>query len=120
MARLSADGRRFDLSKAMFFGVAGFSVVAAAFGVGLWAGARHTPTYDFAIRLASYITQSLKLTRSEAPTLLRIRPSHFLQAARVPGSGVTVNSSSNDQTDLVLLSSFFTYTNELRLIRRSG
>ena len=52
----------------------------------------------------------------EAPNL--VKPIHYLQPSRFPGSGVTVNKSRTD--DLVLLTGFFDDGNEIRLIRRNG
>jgi hypothetical protein len=48
-----------------------------------------------------------------------MHPVHFLQPARYPGSGVTVNAVT-DRDDYVVLSSFFNDRNEIRLIRRDG
>lgn len=49
----------------------------------------------------------------------RLRPEHFLQPSRKPGSGVTVNSLP-DVGELVLLTGFFEGDPGLRLIRRDG
>ena len=52
----------------------------------------------------------------EAPNL--VTPIHFLQPARIPGGGVTINKTKND--DLLLVAGFFDGGNEIRLIRRNG
>ena len=52
----------------------------------------------------------------EAPNL--VKPVHFLQPARFPGEGVTVNTTRDD--DWILMAGFFDGGNEIRLIRRDG
>ena len=62
--------------------------------------------------------ETVGLVSSEAPVLTGRRPVHFLQPARYPGEGVTINETDDEK--LVLLSGFFDGGNEIRLIRRDG
>jgi hypothetical protein len=109
-----------DPSKAIFFTLVALALLGLSFAVGLQAGAERNGVYRFVTETTSTISQSLRLTASEAPTLMGIRPSWFVQPSRYDGDGVTVNDPVNDPGDLILLAGFFDYTNELRLIRRDG
>jgi hypothetical protein len=116
-----AAGRNaLDPSKAIFFTLVALALLGLSFAVGLEAGAERNGLYRFVTETTSTISQSLRLTASEAPTLMGIRPSWFVQPSRYDGDGVTVNDPGNDPEDLILLAGFFDYTNELRLIRRDG
>ncbi len=55
---------------------------------------------------------------AESPNLLR--PIHFVQPARYPGDGVTINKFGDQNDDYVFMAGFFEDGNELRLIRRDG
>lgn len=90
------------------------------FAYGLYSAANQTPVYRFAITLEDLVQRALSLTAEELPTLTGLRPTHFLQPARGPGEGVTINAGEARQSDLILLSGFFDQSNEIRLIHRDG
>jgi hypothetical protein len=56
----------------------------------------------------------------EIPNLRGTEPVHFLEPARYPGQGVTVNAKPGGDADLILLSGFLEDDNKVRLIRRDG
>jgi hypothetical protein len=116
----SRPRRRFDLSRAVFYVVVGLVSLGTAFGLGVQAGADHNAAYRFSKRLSTTLGNSVSVTAGELASSLRARPTHFLQISRYSGEGVTVNDPSSDQNDLILMAGFFTDTNELRLIRRTG
>jgi hypothetical protein len=120
MEKRRAGPGRFDLSKAAFFTVLGCSVVGLSFTAGLHAGSTRNAVYRVVTAVGSTIQNSLLLAAQEAPTFLGIHPTHFLQPSRNEGNGVTINDASNGEADLILLSGFFTHTNELRLVKRTG
>jgi hypothetical protein len=117
--RLGAAGKR-DLSRSLFYIVLTGGLLAGSFATGLQAGVERNAAYRLTREFSRTIEHSLRVTTGEWTTLLRTYPSHFLQASRYWGEGVTINDPSNDQTDLILLSGFFKDTNELRLMRRNG
>lgn len=111
---------RVDLSKAVFFGLVWTLGLGGAFWLGVEAGIQHNAAYRFTRTVKKTIEKSLSVTAGEFVSAVRAQPIHFLQPSRYWGDGVTVNHTSADQSDLILLSGFFHDTNELRLIRRNG
>ena len=87
-------------------------MIASAFALGFYSAQTQNRLYH----IIAGVQEDVDDTISEAPNLLK--PIHFLQPARYPGSGVTVNKTNNQ--GFVLLSGFFKDGNELRLIRRNG
>ena len=90
-------------------------LVIAVFLFGVIAAERQTLPY----RLIYLILGRVAVFVEEAPVLFGVRPVNFLQPARYPGAGVTVNEVA-ERDDYVVLASFFDSTNEIRLIRRNG
>jgi arylsulfotransferase ASST len=111
---------RFDISKVVFYTLLTVSLLGLSFAIGLHAGANKTGVYLLVSGLKSAVLDSLKAVAEEAPTLEGTHPTHFLQPRRLAGAGVTVNSATTNQQDLLLLSGFFVDTNEIRLVRRTG
>jgi hypothetical protein len=112
--------RRFDFSAVLFFGVLWFGPIVLAFTFGIQAGVDRNLAYRVTTTLANTVQSSLVATAGAIVTTLRNRPIYFLQGSGHPGDGVTLNDSSNDQSDLILIAGFFNDTNEVRLIRRNG
>ncbi len=111
---------RIDVSRILFVLVVSLTALGATFSAGVRAGDRKTAAYFLVEDLKDTIAASLRLTAEEAPNIAGTRPIHFLQPVRYSGDGVTVNATSADQRDLILLAGFFDGNNELRLIRRNG
>lgn len=109
---------RFDISRILFWSVGIACVLGGTFMFGLYSGARENFAYRAVSRIKSGIEDALSLTSQEAPTLLGTRPDWFLQPAYYPGSGVTVNETTDD--DRILLAGFFEDGNQIRLIERDG
>jgi len=74
----------------------------------------------FPYNLVSKAFNNLRLTVNEVSNIVRSKPIYFLQPARYPGSGVTVNKLPADNSDLIFMSGFFDNDNGLRLIKRNG
>ena len=110
---------QFDVSKFLFLTIAILGALGLVFAFGLYSGAKRNAVYDLTDSLRTAVVDAFRSVRDEATTLSKSHPKKFLQPALYPGSGVTVNEAP-DQEALVLLSSFFEDTNELRLIRRDG
>lgn len=108
--------RQFDASRLVFYAALLCAMLGLSFAIGLHAGNRQTMLF----RLVTAAKNTIETVVAEASTLTGTHPSHFLQPSRYDRDGVTLNDSSNDQRDLILLSGFFKDTNELRLIRRNG
>ena len=104
-----------DVSKTVFIGLCVFVPLAISFGAGLYNANRKTPVYYFCRDVMQHIEGSIAATMATSVFV----PKHFLQPARGPGSGVTINERPDDR-NLILLSGFFEDGNELRLIRRDG
>ncbi|WP_193369826.1 arylsulfotransferase family protein [Pelagibius marinus] len=104
--------KNFDLSKFLFNSVG----IVAVF----LAGIAFTAFHPAPRKVAYFIRDSIVTVYEERFTLTGVLPSHFLQAARHEGDGVTVNALPGGGDDLVLLSGFFEGNNQLRLIRRDG
>lgn len=111
---------RVDVSRALFLAVLAATSLGVAYYLGLRAGVERTAAYFFWTDLTRSIGGSVGLVAAEAPTLTGVRPTHFLQASRYEGDGVTVNDPSRDQSDLILISGFFDGNNGLRMMRRNG
>ncbi len=94
--------------------------LAGAIGAGLFlAGLYSGTTQNAAFRAVDFLRRSVKSVLSERENLAGTLPTGFLQPARNPGEGVTVNTRPDDGR-LILLTSFFDGGTELRLIRRDG
>lgn len=111
---------RFDVSKYSFFTISILAALGVSFALGLHSGANNTKVFRTVRGLKNYVEKSLRLVKEETSTLTKTHPSHFLQPAKYEGSGVTVNTVSPDNKDLILFSGFFEGGNEIRLIRRDG
>lgn len=103
-------------SRLMFNATLAGTVCAMAFGFGLYSAQSKNSTYRFVHGVFS----DINLVLSEAQNILPGgEPVHFLQPARQPGSGVTINNTRNDGK-LVMISGFFEDGNQIRLIERDG
>jgi len=91
------------------------AIGAALFLAGLYSGT----TENAAFRAVEFLKRSVRSVLSERDNLARTAPTGFLQPARKPGTGVTVNTRPDDGR-MILLTSFFDGGTELRLIRRDG
>lgn len=103
-----------DKARIAFFVGAGALVVFGSFTAGIFATVRDKAPY----RAVWGTLDSAKTLYEELPNLLGTEPVHFLEPARYPGTGVTVDTSGKD--DLILLSGFIDGNNRARLIRRDG
>ena len=74
----------------------------------------------FPYTLLTKAISSFNLTVQEADNLTHTKPTFFLQPARYPGNGVTVNKLPPDNSDLIFMTGFFDNDNGLRLIKRNG
>jgi hypothetical protein len=91
-------------------------LAAIAFAIGLYSGYKQNAVFG----LVTGVLTDVKLVYDESHNLLPGGdPTDFLQRARKPGAGVTVNRRANDGK-LVLLAGFFDGGNEVRLVRRDG
>ena len=91
------------------------AVIVVVFLAGLYSGVSH----NWAYRSIQHIRHTVMLAVTEAENLRPDgTPVHFLQPARQPGSGVTINDTDDD--DLIMLVGFFDGGNEVRLITRDG
>lgn len=68
----------------------------------------------------AYATNSVANVFGEWETITGWRPAHFLQPARYDRAGVSVNTIREGEDDFILLTGFFSDSNEIRLIRRDG
>lgn len=108
--------KNIDFPKLLFFITCIIIVIVCIFIYGVIVG-----TYQvFPYAILDHIKDSVVQVYEERRTLIKTHPEHFLKPARYDGNGVTVNKVPENQKDLILLSSFFENTNELRLIRRDG
>lgn len=108
-----------DVSQLVFFALLSIGLLGVTFGIGLYSGARQTTLFHAVNGVKVRIENAFATLSGEAPILAGTHPARHLQPSRYEGSGITVNTAAS-QSDLILLSGFFTDTNELRLIRRSG
>ncbi|QGY39212.1 hypothetical protein GM415_03425 [Pseudodesulfovibrio cashew] len=106
--------KKADPSKILFYCSLYSTILLLTLSIGLYCGIKK----NFVYGLYHKIFNDLKLLYAEKSTLTGTTPSHFLQKARKPGAGVTINEVGGN--DLILLSGFFDKSNELRLIRRDG
>lgn len=111
----SQPPRRFDPARIAFQITLAGAISAALFLAGLYSGT----TRNAAFRAVDFVKQSVRSVLSERDNLAGTVPTGFLQPARTPGEGVTVNTRPDDGR-LILLTSFFDGGTELRLIRRDG
>ena len=103
----------------LFYVVIGTTLLGGAFAFGLYSGVKRNVIYDAVHHLKTSTESAIRKVSKEAGTITRMRPDHFLQPARGPGEGVTINTNP-DNGELILLSGFFEDANGLRLIRRDG
>ena len=104
----------FNLDKSVFYIAIFIISILGAFGFGLYSGLSKNSAYEIATGILSDVDKAI----DESPNL--VIPIHFLQPAKYPGSGVTLNKYNDSQGDLIFLSGFFKDHNEMRLIRRNG
>lgn len=105
-----------NLDKIAFVLTVIVAVLGLAFLAGLYSGAKKNLVY----RAAQKVVENVALVFAERENLIPDgTPVHFLQPARQPGSGVTINQRADDG-GLILISGFFDGNNELRLIQRDG
>lgn len=107
--------RGMDISKAVFLCVSGLLVVGTTFGAGVYSAASRNAVFVGIQDGVSMLSEALNAVK-ETPVL---EPTPFLQPARRPGEGVTVNQVGDDGA-LILIAGFFEGNNQLRLIRRDG
>lgn len=98
--------------------LAAVAFVAVCGGAFFFGYAKGSPKSAAAI-LSDWSGQAAEVLDAAWQQTARLRPEHFLQPSRKPGSGVTVNILP-DSGDLVLLTGFFDGDPGLRLIRRDG
>ncbi len=104
-----------NVSKVVFYLTIIIVGSLSIFFYGLYAGATRNETYAF----VEQEFQSIKKAFDDVEQTAVLHPSTFLQPARGPGSGVTIDRAT-DRESLIFLTSFFDGNNELRLIRRDG
>lgn len=88
--------------------------LAAAFGYGLYSGATQGPAFTAVMSFLDTARRAL----DEVPNLAGTEPADFLQPARQPGEGVTINA--RDDGRLIAIAGFFDGQNGVRLMRRDG
>ncbi|MEM7022433.1 MAG: arylsulfotransferase family protein [Pseudomonadota bacterium] len=104
-----------DVSKIVFVVLSVLFLGLFIFLLGMYSGVTRSLPY----RVVSKLWDDAKLVYRETVNHLPDgEPVHFLQPARGPGTGVTVNE--RDDENLVLMAGFFDGGNELRLISRDG
>lgn len=111
---------RIDVSKLFFYTTCITMMILLSFIFGLYSGFHKTGVFKTVQAFKDTVESSFTSVVSEASTMTKIHPDHFLQPAKYEGSGITVNAASNDQDELIFLSGFFDEGTELRLIRRNG
>jgi len=104
-----------DLPKLLFRVTLVTFVTVVPFVAGVYSAIEKNSGYRFVKRLDADVRGAL----TGVGEMSLLSPEHFLQPARGPGDGVTVNRRPDDGA-LILLSGFFEGGNELRLIRRDG
>ena len=67
-----------------------------------------------------YAKDSVAAMLRERDTILKVRPRHFLEAARYEGRGVTHADKARMEPGLTFLQGFFDGGNEMRLVREDG
>lgn len=103
-----------DMSRLAFYAGSAFCAVALVFGAGLYSGQS-----DNAIARGAFgVYNDARTLIEEIPNLTHKRPIHYLQPARYPGKGVTVNKTSGD--DIVMVTGFLGDDQKVELIRRNG
>ena len=111
---------RVDIPKLLFYVALSGAALFLAFSYGLHLGINQTTGFDTIMDTKKHIVESFGLVNKEITTVTKIHPTHFLQPSRYEGSGVTVNTSPDNQEDLILMAGFFENGNQLRLIKRDG
>jgi hypothetical protein len=111
--------RTLDISRISFYVVCSTTVIGLSFLFGLYSGAGRTVVFRAVDSTRLTIMEAFGTTTANASTIAGTHPTHFLQPARSPAAGITVNEAADDN-GLILLSGFFEDSNELRLIRRDG
>jgi arylsulfotransferase ASST len=86
------------------------------FLTGLYSGSHKTLPY----KVVAKIKKDVQTALNESLNLTAIKPTHWVVDKRHDGNGVTLNSSGDAASELVLLQGFFEDGIELRLIRRDG
>lgn len=104
-----------DLSKAAFLCTGAVLSLGAAFGLGLHTAATQNSLYRLIIDARDAVRDAVTGIEQTAVFV----PGPFLQPARRPGDGVTVNQVGDDGA-LVLMAGLFENGNQLRLVRRDG
>jgi len=111
--------RTLDISRISFYAVCSTTAIGLIFLFGLYSGAGRTVVFRVVDSTRLTIMEAFGTMTADASTIAGIHPTHFLQPARSPAAGITVNEVADDN-GLILLSGFFDDSNELRLIRRDG
>jgi len=111
--------RTLDIARIYFYVVCGTTVIGLSFLFGLYSGFNRTVVFLVVEYTRRAIVEAFGTMKANASTLAGVHPTHFLQPARSPAAGITVNEVADDN-GLILLSGFFENSNELRLIRRDG
>lgn len=95
--------------------VAGIGLLAlGAFSFGLYSAATDGPAY----RAVKAFLQTARVAAVGLPTVIGAVPVDFLQPARQPGQGVTINAREDGR--LIAIAGFFNGQNGIRLMRRDG
>lgn len=89
-------------------------VLLGAFAIGVYCGA----TQGAAQRAVMSPLSTLNLAIRQVSNITGRSPVDFLQPARLPGDGVTVNARDDDR--LIVIAGFFEGRNGIRLMRRDG
>ncbi|OYX44291.1 MAG: hypothetical protein B7Z02_05930 [Rhodobacterales bacterium 32-67-9] len=110
---MSAEQPR-DVSRIVSWVMRIVLLVLFAFLYGVYSGVTRGPAYAVISSLLDTTRQVLE----QVPNLLGTEPVDFLQPARQPGAGVTINET--DDGRLVAISGFFDGQNGIRLMRRDG
>ncbi|MGL4279410.1 MAG: arylsulfotransferase family protein, partial [Albidovulum sp.] len=105
-----------DLDRKVFIGASALLLTGAIFAAGYYSAVSRNIVY----RGVKKITTTVDTIRSDWQNLLPGgEPVHFLQPARLPGDGVTINTRPDDGK-LIMIAGYFDDDNQVRLIRRDG
>ncbi len=105
-----------NLDKKLSIGAATLLVLGVAFGAGLYSGMSRNIVYRAALKFKSTVDTLKTDWQNRIPNG---EPVYFLEPARQPGDGVTIDKHPDDGK-LILISGYFEGGNEVRLIRRDG
>ena len=103
-----------NLPKLLFVTTTTLTVIGGAFLAGVYSTVQENALYRLVRRATFQIQDSIQAVDETSLVV----PKHFLQPARKPGDGVTVNERGDG--GFIMIAGFFKDTNEIRLIRRDG